>query len=120
LQALGRMGKAEQALFVIRKCYGGMIELGATTFWETFAQAPEVISGSIPWMGAFLFLATPCALLSACQGCNIEQEWWWRRLFVAIAFTLLFCFYCTYKYRGACQIAAAYTPWHNAHIAFCR
>ena len=50
LQALGRMGKAEQALFVVRKCYGGMIELGATTFWETFAQAPVLISGDIPWM----------------------------------------------------------------------
>ena len=33
LQALGRMGKAEQALFVLRNCYGGMIALGATTFW---------------------------------------------------------------------------------------
>lgn len=31
LQALGRMGRSEQALFVLRKCYGGMIELGATT-----------------------------------------------------------------------------------------
>jgi hypothetical protein len=48
LQALGRMGKAEQALFVLRKCYGGMIELGATTFWETFAHAPEFISGDLP------------------------------------------------------------------------
>jgi hypothetical protein len=33
LQALGRMGRHEQALFVLRKCYGGMIQLGATTFW---------------------------------------------------------------------------------------
>ena len=48
LQALGRMGKAEQALFVLRNCYGGMIKLGATTFWETFAHAPEFISGDLP------------------------------------------------------------------------
>lgn len=34
LQALGNMGKAEQALFVLRNCYGGMIAMGATTFWE--------------------------------------------------------------------------------------
>ena len=26
-----------------------MIKLGATTFWETFVQAPELISGDIPW-----------------------------------------------------------------------
>ena len=48
LQALGRMGRAEQALFVLRRCYGGMIAAGATTFWETFAQAPEYISGDLP------------------------------------------------------------------------
>lgn len=34
LQALGNMGKMEQALFVLRNCYGGMIAMGATTFWE--------------------------------------------------------------------------------------
>jgi hypothetical protein len=33
LQALGRMGKLDQALFVLRHCYGGMIMNGATTFW---------------------------------------------------------------------------------------
>ena len=49
LQALGRMGKIDQALFVLRHCYGGMIALGATTFWETFVQAPEYISSNIPW-----------------------------------------------------------------------
>jgi hypothetical protein len=48
LQALGNMGKAEQALFVLRKCWGGMIALGATTFWETFAHAPEYATHSQP------------------------------------------------------------------------
>jgi hypothetical protein len=43
------MGKAEQALFVLRNCYGGMIAMGATTFWETFPHAPEYISGDVPW-----------------------------------------------------------------------
>eukprot|EP00937_MAST-01D_sp_MAST-1D-sp2_P005240 g5240.t1 len=55
LQALGNMGpaRAEHALYVLRHCYGGMIQSGATTFWETFAAAPEVISGdAAAWSGS--------------------------------------------------------------------
>ena len=60
LQALGRMGKHEEALWVLRKCWGGMIELGGTMFWETFAQAPEWISGDwTPSPGAALPTRVP-------------------------------------------------------------
>ena len=45
-------GRAEEALFVLRNCYGGMIALGATTFWETFPHAPEYISGDVPWLAS--------------------------------------------------------------------
>ena len=45
LQALGHMGKHDEALWLLRNCWGGMIKIGATTYWETFPQAPEVISG---------------------------------------------------------------------------
>ena len=60
LQALGRMGKHEEALWVLRKCWGGMIALGGTMFWETFAQAPEWISGDwVPAPGAALPTRVP-------------------------------------------------------------
>lgn len=60
LQALGRMGKHEEALWVLRKCWGGMIALGGTMFWETFAQAPEWISGDwTPAPGAALPTRVP-------------------------------------------------------------
>ena len=42
LQAMARMGKAGDALNRIRKVWGGMIDRGATTWWETFDPAwPE-------------------------------------------------------------------------------
>lgn len=36
LQALGRLGLYETALAVLRRCWGGQLNLGATTFWEVF------------------------------------------------------------------------------------
>ena len=36
LQALGNLGLAEAALFSILHCWGGMIELGGSMFWEIF------------------------------------------------------------------------------------
>eukprot|EP01121_Diplochlamys_sp_Union-15-3_P007992 TRINITY_DN2085_c0_g1_i1.p1 TRINITY_DN2085_c0_g1~~TRINITY_DN2085_c0_g1_i1.p1 ORF type:complete len:839 (-),score=151.85 TRINITY_DN2085_c0_g1_i1:54-2570(-) len=42
LQALGRMNKIEQAIYVIEHCWGGMIKLGATSYWEIFS--PEWVS----------------------------------------------------------------------------
>ncbi|MFH6771689.1 hypothetical protein V8G58_07050 [Gaetbulibacter aestuarii] len=36
LQALAKAGDYEEALDVIRKYWGGMLDLGATTFWEDF------------------------------------------------------------------------------------
>ncbi len=36
LGALSRAGRAEQALDMLREYYGGMLDLGATTFWEDF------------------------------------------------------------------------------------
>ncbi len=36
LQALGRAGETDAALDMIRRYWGGMLDLGATTFWEGF------------------------------------------------------------------------------------
>ena len=36
LQALAKAGEYQQALDIIRKYWGGMLDLGATTFWEDF------------------------------------------------------------------------------------
>ena len=36
LQALAQAGKYQQALDIIRQYWGGMLDLGATTFWEDF------------------------------------------------------------------------------------
>jgi hypothetical protein len=36
LQALGNLGLAEEALFSVLHCWGGMIELGGSMFWEIF------------------------------------------------------------------------------------
>eukprot|EP01051_Picozoa_sp_SAG22_P004460 SAG22_NODE_239_length_14182_cov_74.353050_9_plen_247_part_00 len=36
LQALGNLGLAEAALFSVLHCWGGMIELGGSMFWEIF------------------------------------------------------------------------------------
>lgn len=39
LQALAQAGKQDEALDIIRRYWGGMLELGATTFWEHFDLA---------------------------------------------------------------------------------
>lgn len=36
LQALAQSGEYQQALDIIRQFWGGMLDLGATTFWEDF------------------------------------------------------------------------------------
>ena len=36
LQALGKMGKLDQAKAAIELCWGGQIKLGGTTFWEVY------------------------------------------------------------------------------------
>ena len=36
LQALAQAGEYQQALDIIRQYWGGMLDLGATTFWEDF------------------------------------------------------------------------------------
>lgn len=36
LQALAKAGEYQQALDIIRQYWGGMLDLGATTFWEDF------------------------------------------------------------------------------------
>lgn len=36
IQALARMGRYDKALASSRRCWGGQIELGATTFWEVY------------------------------------------------------------------------------------
>jgi hypothetical protein len=73
------MGKAEQALFVLRNCYGGMIAMGATTFWETFPHAPEYISGDVPWALNGTCLLRPMMLVSKTgRPIPIEFESWDR------------------------------------------
>ena len=42
LQALGNLGLAEAALFSVLQCWGGMVELGGSMFWEIFS--PEWMS----------------------------------------------------------------------------
>lgn len=39
--ALGRLGGAESALAQIRSAWGGMLDLGATAFWEAFDPAQQ-------------------------------------------------------------------------------
>lgn len=36
LQAMARMGRYDEAIDSVRRCWGGQLELGATTFWEVF------------------------------------------------------------------------------------
>jgi len=79
LRVQGNMGKAEQALFVLRNCYGGMIAMGATTFWETFPHAPEYISGDVPWALNGTCLLRPMMLVSKTgRPIPIEFESWDR------------------------------------------
>ena len=77
LQALGRMGKIEQALYTLRNCWGGMIALGATTFWETFPQAPEYISGDIPWIPRTGAAAAAAATGAAKVSTPTHVPWSW-------------------------------------------
>ena len=37
VQALGMMGKTDYAAAFVELCWGGMVELGATTFWEVYS-----------------------------------------------------------------------------------
>ena len=92
LQALGRMGRVEQALFVLRACYGGMLQLGATTFWETFATAPEVISGdAATWNGASTGMATPAfvpwtwsGITSLCHPWAAGPAFWMSQMLLGV------------------------------------
>lgn len=44
LNALADMGKGEEAIFAMKEFYGGMLDRGATTFWESYE--PEWLIGS--------------------------------------------------------------------------
>ena len=37
ITAMARSGHINEALDAVRRCWGGMVALGATTFWETFS-----------------------------------------------------------------------------------
>jgi hypothetical protein len=47
IDALGRAGETKAALDMIRKYWGGMLDVGATTFWEDFDLAWTENSGRI-------------------------------------------------------------------------
>lgn len=36
LEAMARAGRCDEAMQIIRRFWGGMLDLGATTFWEDF------------------------------------------------------------------------------------
>jgi alpha-L-rhamnosidase len=53
LEALGKSGRIEQGIDIIRRYYGHMLERGATTWWEVFSIYPSAVNSlSHSWGGA--------------------------------------------------------------------
>nr|WP_255369122.1 alpha-L-rhamnosidase C-terminal domain-containing protein [Mycobacterium sp. E3298] len=68
LEALIERGRTERALAIMRSYWGGMLERGATTWWETFDPATPACTIPSPYQGN-----TPTYLIdnipvSACHG----------------------------------------------------
>ena len=88
LQALAKAGEYQQALDIIRQYWGGMLDLGATTFWEDFnldwsrnaARLDDFVpEGKDDIHGDFLDYCYPGFMHSFCHGWASGPTPWMTR-----------------------------------------